>query len=561
MLKKFLLLTAATVSMYASSVEELDTNTRSSSIDVTVCNNQEVRLMEDFKTAINYSVNNLMLALSKEKELLMSQQIKLSGELNTAKADLGKKTEELADLQRNFDAAVIAHEEQLVTANKSVSSNSEAMQTLQEQLTAATTNNEKLAKENAELTEASSAMTSAVSKLTSDLADFDQRVLKITTDHDENLVGMKQNLKSAQKAVEEKESDLINLRNELDSLLAIKAEHEQLASEVAPYNHFMQLHKSGTLTRTASGIFEDAKKLPGVESDLENTKHLLDRQNAELQSAKQTISELLSQADGNSTVQKELKELKEEAASYQKGLADMQQGYEKIQRDSLIVLEETKDKMSSLSEQLQIEQAARKAAEDQLTKISEAMKRMETAAAGNTELVTQLQMQATELKKAKEEAEMQEKAAAQKLASADAQRQRLREVKISERAANASKSLRSIVSAQAESNERSKAVFENTISNIQIKNMVDVALQAGIDVSNADKDLLLLKNNKTYTKNAAGDAERALDDKQLIESKQAAAKQLLLALRAKATELKLDNPDGLDTALLIGAIQSKIKKQ
>ncbi len=305
------------------------------------------------------------------------------------------------------------------------------------------------------------------------------------------------------------------------------------------------------LHRTPSGIFRDATdELPIVRQQLED----LQKQNAELQ----------KKLANNPDMSAEFAELKEKSKAaevrYQADLNALTVDHAGRISQLETTLDQLRDATESLTDQLNNTKSAKDSAERRLADAESLIANLRTQLADNASVKQQLDQAAVRMATEKAEAEMQEKAAAQKLASADAQRQRAREVKISERAANASKSLRSIVSSQAESDERSKAIFEGTISNIQIKNILDVALQAGIDVSDADKELLLLKNEKQYTKNAAGDAERAADDKKIIESKQAAAKQLLLALREKAKELKLDNPDGLDTAALTGNIQSKIKK-
>jgi hypothetical protein len=70
MLKNVLLLTAATVSIYASSLEEHYQSNRNSSVVLTVDDNQEVRNMEEFKTGMTNLVNNLMSNLSSERDSL-----------------------------------------------------------------------------------------------------------------------------------------------------------------------------------------------------------------------------------------------------------------------------------------------------------------------------------------------------------------------------------------------------------------------------------------------------------------------------------------------------------
>lgn len=118
MLKKFLLLTAATVSIYASSLpEEHNQSNRNTSVAATAHDNSDFRNMEEFKTHMETLVNNLMRNLSSEKESLMSKVTTLSAELITSQSAVDKKTEELAALQQKFDTAAIAHNEQLTKAS------------------------------------------------------------------------------------------------------------------------------------------------------------------------------------------------------------------------------------------------------------------------------------------------------------------------------------------------------------------------------------------------------------------------------------------------------------
>lgn len=472
---------------------------------------------------------------------------------------------------------------QLIDANNTISSNEEAMKKLQQQLdetklsnTTLTTENESKAKEIANLqsdiTTKQNALTAAeklvdsktaeLTKLQNELEAAKKNGANLNAEQQQQLEALQRDLDSAKALAEKAETELAGLRTERDKAVA----DLNLANrKLQPYQNFMNLHNTNyptvdeqgnimersRLYRTPSGIWNDATdELPKVRQQLED----LQKQHAELQ----------KKLANNPDMSAEFAELKEKSkaaeARYQADLHALTVDHAGRISQLESTLDQLRDATESITDQLNNTKRAKDSAESRLTEAESLITNLRTQLADNTSVKQQLDQAAVRMATKKAEAEMQEKAAAQKLASDDAQRQRAREVKISERAANASKSLRSIVSSQAASDERSRAVFENTISNIQIKNMVEVALQAGIDLSDADKELLLLKNEKQYTKNAAGDAERAADDKKIIELKQAAAKQLLLALRAKAKELKLDNPDGLDTAALTGNIQSKIKK-
>lgn len=294
MLKKFLLLTAATVSIYASLPEEHNQSNRNTSVAVTVRDNQDVRNMEEFKTHMTNLVNNLMSNLSSEKESLMSKVTTLSAELTTSKSDLGKKTEELAALQQKFDTAsndakaIMAGElaslqkkitdaeadkenlqsvceaikKQLNDTHKTISSNEEAMQKLQQQLDEAKLGNEKLTTENAskaieiaqlqaDIRTKQNALTSAetnvanktveLERVQNELEAAKKNGAKLNAEQQQQLEAAQRDLDSAKALADKAETQLAVLRAERDQAVA---DLDLANGKLQPYQNFMNLHNA-----------------------------------------------------------------------------------------------------------------------------------------------------------------------------------------------------------------------------------------------------------------------------------------------------------------------------
>lgn len=270
--------------------------------------------------------------------------------------------------------------------------------------------------------------------------------------------------------------------------------------------------------------------MPKVRQQLED----LQKQHAELQ------KKLAADSDVSAVVA----QLKEEVANNQKNLVDMQQNYDNMKNDSLGLLEDAKDKVSSLSEQLQAEQEANRYAQAQLAKISAAMKIMETKAAGNTDLVSQLQKQTAELNMAQELAEQKSQQSVKSLEDADAQRQKTSKQNQLDRKKFLDESRKAQAAARAELEAKTKAEQEEVArlaAQEKAAGRVELDLQRKADLANREVQSASDKANFEAKKaEILSGANGAMAKKQVIIDLDA-ARNLETMTKAGITSISVSN--------------------